>query len=219
VITVGAVDTNDTRHSADDVEASFSSRGLTLDGFAKPDILAPGRRIASSLAPGSTLARQAPEANVVAPGYATITGTSFAAPQVAGAAALLLQKHPAWTPDQVKWVLTRFARPVPGASAGALDLAGADLLEGEPQSANTGLTPLSPVPAHPRAYVPRRKLPMCPRCPVTPDASSWNAPSWNGSSWSASSWNASSWNASSWNASSWNASSWNASSWNGYVWE
>jgi serine protease AprX len=218
-ITVGALDDNGTLGIADDTEATFSSRGITLDGFAKPELLAPGRGIVSRAAPGSRLEGQAPAANLVAPGYVRISGTSFAAPQVAGAAALLLEEHPEWTPDQVKWALTRAARPVSGASAGALDLANAVRLEGEPGSANAGLTPLAPIPARPRGYVPRRKLPACPSCRFAPDASSWNASPWNASSWNASSWNASSWNASSWNASSWNASSWNASSWNAYAWE
>ena len=52
VITVGAVDNNGTAVRSDDVVADFSSRGPTLfDGFVKPDLVAPGRRITSTAAP------------------------------------------------------------------------------------------------------------------------------------------------------------------------
>jgi len=49
----------------------------------------------------STLVTENP-ASVVAPGYIQLSGTSFAAPVVAGAAAQSLSAHPTWTPDQVK---------------------------------------------------------------------------------------------------------------------
>ena len=52
-------------------------------------------------------------------------GTSFAAPQVAGAAALLLQRNPALTPNQVKWLLAGTGRPVTGSNAPGLDIAAA----------------------------------------------------------------------------------------------
>lgn len=47
IITVGASDDRGTTNSADDIVATFSSRGPTIDGFAKPDILAPGVDIIS----------------------------------------------------------------------------------------------------------------------------------------------------------------------------
>ena len=78
------------------VPASFSSRGPTWLGGLKPDIAAPGEGILSPV-PG---------------GYAIWSGTSMASPAVAGAAALLLQRHPAWTPADVKAALALTARPV-----------------------------------------------------------------------------------------------------------
>jgi serine protease AprX len=221
VITVGALDPNGTADPADDVEADFSSRGLTLDRFAKPDVLAPGRRVASILASGSRLASEAPAANVIEPGYATMSGTSLSAPQVAGAAALLLQQNPSLTPNHVKSLLSRTARLLPAGSAPALDLAAATGYDGTLERANQGLRRAkfglrgAPTAAFRRAY-PR---PRCRGCvPTKFDVPEWNASSWNASSWNASSWNAASWVASSWNASSWNVSSWNVSSWNVSSW-
>lgn len=218
-LTVGASDTGQTDSTRDDLVARFTSRGRTVDGFAKPELFAPGRLVASVLAPGTVLARLAPKKNRLARGYAAISGTSFAAPQVAGAAALVFQRHPSWSPDQVKWALLRYARSLRGARAArALDLAFVPRHRGKPGRANEGV-PALVCPPGAKCTGDDGKSTVAARW----SSAAWNASSWTASSWSASSWNAASWNsagfnASSWNASSWNASSWNASSWNASSW-
>ncbi|CAK8721998.1 hypothetical protein GCAAIG_11630 [Candidatus Electronema halotolerans] len=79
-VTVGATDKTDKL-------APFSSRGPVEGFIIKPDLVAPGVSINSSVRNG---------------GYAAFNGTSMAAPHVTGAVALLRQLHPAWTPEQVK---------------------------------------------------------------------------------------------------------------------
>ena len=111
VITVGAVDQGQTSATDDDVIAPWSSYGYTVDGFAKPELSAPGRYLVMPLPMGSTIARALPD-RVVDPGYMWMSGTSFAAPIVSGAAAQLLARHPDWTPDQVKGALMLTARAV-----------------------------------------------------------------------------------------------------------
>lgn len=143
VISVGATDDMGTIATTDDVLATFSSRGLSQDFIFRPDIVAPGRRIVSVLAPGSSWVTTFPD-RIVEPGYIRMSGTSFSAPMVAGAAALLLEKHPNLTPDQVKWALVTGGRRFGGQtdSAKLLDIGAALALLGQNRigSANRGLT-------------------------------------------------------------------------------
>jgi serine protease AprX len=111
VITVGAIDDQGTKSTADDSAADWSSVGRTQDGYAKPDIMAPGAHIVSTLAPGSAFTSLCP-ACVVGGSYIRAGGTSMAAPVVSGVAAVVLQKRPDLTPDQVKAILMGTARPI-----------------------------------------------------------------------------------------------------------
>ncbi|MFD9946342.1 S8 family serine peptidase [Nonomuraea sp. NPDC059023] len=109
-LTVGAVDKSDRM-------AGFSSRGpRTGDHAIKPDVTAPGVDITAAAARGTA---DGP--------YVAYSGTSMAAPHVAGAAAILAQRHPDWTGEQLKAALIGSAAPQPGAThfdqgAGRVDL-------------------------------------------------------------------------------------------------
>ncbi|XP_030952483.1 subtilisin-like protease SBT2.6 [Quercus lobata] len=87
--------------------ALFSARGPNIKDFnfqdadlLKPDILAPGSLIWAAWSPNGT-----DEANYVGEGFAMISGTSMAAPHIAGIAALVKQKHPHWSPAAIKSTL------------------------------------------------------------------------------------------------------------------
>jgi serine protease AprX len=119
VITVGALDDKGTMLRLDDSLAPWSSRGLTQDGVRKPEVLAPGVGLVSTLAPNSDFARQCP-ACIVDGRYFRAGGTSMATGVVSGAAALLIEAHPNWTPAQVKGALQATVVDVPGAG-GVID--------------------------------------------------------------------------------------------------
>jgi serine protease AprX len=212
VETVGAFDTMDTTGGKDDTIAPWSSGGTTVDGFAKPEIVVPGRHIASPLPSGTYLDSVAPTANKIVGGYASINGTSFSAPQIAGAAAILFQEHPTWSPDNVKWLLTAKPGPKPkNSTVGSLNLGPVYDFSSTPGRANQGVPALVCAPGN--ACLTGSTVAS------TWDSSSWNSSSWNSSSWNSSSWNSSSWNATAdWDSSSWNSSSWNSSSWNSTSW-
>jgi serine protease AprX len=108
VITVGGVDEHGTANAADDTIAGWSSRGITQDGFQKPDVYAPGAHIVSVLAPHSAFASACP-ACIVDGQYIRTSGTSMAAPMISGLVADVLQAHPFWTPNQVKGAVTNQA--------------------------------------------------------------------------------------------------------------
>jgi serine protease AprX len=138
-ISVGAVDDLDTKNTKDDVLATWSSRGVTQDGFRKPDVLAPGARLVSLLAPNSDFTRECPSC-VVSGQYIRLGGTSMAAAVTSGVVADLLQLHPTWTPDQVKAVLIATARTVSSGAEVAADVALRADSTAYPNP-NAGLTP------------------------------------------------------------------------------
>jgi minor extracellular serine protease Vpr len=83
------------------VPTSFTSSGLTPFGHAlKPDVTAPGAQVLSSTLP-----------EFAGDQFAVLDGTSFSAPHVAGVAALLTQRHPSWTAQQMKSALMSTAGP------------------------------------------------------------------------------------------------------------
>ncbi|KAK8918610.1 Subtilisin-like protease [Platanthera zijinensis] len=94
-------------HNSAPQVAIFSSRGPDVKDFSfedadvlKPDILAPGSLIWAAWAPNGT-----DEANYEGEGFAMISGTSMAAPHIAGIAALMKQKYPRWSPAAIKSAL------------------------------------------------------------------------------------------------------------------
>ena len=97
VITAGALDDRGTFTRLDDLLAPWSSRGLTQDGVRKPEVLAPGARLVSTLAPNSDFAHLCPTASSTR-SYFRAGGTSMSAAVVSGAAALLLEEHPTGRP-------------------------------------------------------------------------------------------------------------------------
>ena len=190
VITVGAVDDKGTATTADDSLASFSSYGPTLDGFSKPDLVAPGRNIVSAMYSSSTTVLAAGHpANIVTPYYFRMSGTSMAAPMVSGAVALLLQSNPNLNPDQVKYRLKASARPfVQGNGAPYLD-AYAAVHGTTNQTANTGIA--------------ASHLLWTGSTPLTWGSVNWGSVNWGSVNWGSVNWGSVNWGSVNWGSDYW----------------
>lgn len=211
VISVGALDTNGTADPADDVAAPWSAYGFTGDGFAKPELSAPGRWIVAPIPSGSTLATAAPD-RIVEPGYMWMSGTSLSAPVVSGAAALVLALHPEWTPDEVKGALMVSASALPGISdwaggVGEVDAARAVALT-DPPNPNEGLD----------AFVSSGSFDASSWEQAVQSSSEWSSSEWSSSEWSSSEWSSSEWSSSEWSSSEWSSSEWSSTEWSSTDW-
>jgi serine protease AprX len=178
VLTVGAVDEQGSSNTANEVQASWSSQGTTQDGFSKPDVLAPGAHIVSTLAPGSAFASLCPSC-VTGGAYFQASGTSLAAPIVAGIAADLVADHPDWTPSMVKGAIVNTAVPLSGGGS-EVSAPAADAATGDQLVSDQNLTPNSLIDPNTGE--------------IDYSAASWSAGSWStatqplAASWSAASW-------------------------------
>ena len=111
VITVGAFTDNFTPDNwNDDYIPPFSAAGPTLDGFVKPDLVAPGAHMVS-VVPGDSVLHDEYPANRLDGDYFKLAGTSQATAVVSGIAALVISKTPSLTPNQVKMRLMASALP------------------------------------------------------------------------------------------------------------
>jgi serine protease AprX len=222
VITVGAVDLDGTGSAETHFNAPWSAYGYTLDGFSKPDIGAPGRYMVGPVPPSSTLATERAD-SIVAPGYIQLSGTSFAAPVVAGAAAQILARHPEYTPDQVKGALMVTANPVPSAAPGSLGVGemqmGRAALRVSPPNPNLGLDQFVRVaPGDTSPSFDAQSWFNVARANPAWDAVSWSSAAWSGADFNSVSWSDVSWSSVSWATVSWNDVSWGDVSWNDVSW-
>jgi len=203
IITVGAVDQNQSADTSDDTIAPWSAYGYTADGFSKPDISAPGRYMIMPVPMGTTIPTAVPD-RVMAPGYMWMSGTSFAAPVVAGAAAQILARHPDWTPDQVKGALMLTAAPVGGADwqasgVGEVDAATAASLDFTPPNPNENLdTFMSTDPTTGK--------------PVF-DSAAWASSVSTDAAWSSAAWASAAWASAAWASAAWASAAWSSAAW------
>jgi serine protease AprX len=201
VITVGAADINGTKTLEDDTVAPWSAWGYTYDGFAKPEVVAPGRYMVGPVPAASTLATERAD-KVTSPGYMQLSGTSFAAPIVSGTAALVLWAHPDFTPDQVKGAIMATAKLLKSTKTGQAGL-------GELQIDKAALRQIAPNP--------NRGLDRYLATDSVNGGSLFNAVSWNSAAKNDVSWNSVSWNDVSWNDGSEADVSWLDVSWSSNV--
>jgi serine protease AprX len=244
VIAVGAADTQGTDATSDDTLAPFSSVG---NYSRHADLLAPGTSIIGLRDPGSYIDTNYPGGLV--PGDTTGrlfrgSGSSQAAAVTSGAVALLLQKRPTLTPDQVKGLLMTTASLLPKASgyamgAGELNIktaVGAVLpavgLQLWPRSTGTGSLEKSRGTAHVTDpdtgvdLVGEKDIMGKPWSAATWAAKASTGTAWTGGTWNSSVWTGTafgtgttSWTGVSWTGSNWAGISWSSRSWTSAVWD
>jgi serine protease AprX len=197
VVSVGSFNDKGTASALDDVFSSFTGRGPTLDGFAKPDTLAPGEHVASLRAAGVTyLGADGSPIGSPTDLYIHMTGTSASAAFVSGVAALVAAAHGRYTPTKIKGAIVASARPILGSAAGAVDASSA--LVKTPASVNVGLTPS------------RLLLTLL---------TSGHQLKVHGVTWEGVTWDGVTWESVSWESISWETVSWETVTWEGVTWE
>jgi serine protease AprX len=205
VITVGALDVNGTTDPSDDFRTEWSAYGPTADGFSKPDLAAPGRALVMPVPTGAYIPSEKPD-RVVAPGYMWMSGTSFAAPVVAGLAAQILARNPGLTPDQVKGALMATASPLSGQGAttgvGEVDGAAAVAADAVPNP-NENLY----------AFVANGEFDGAAWMAAVTSDSTWSQSNWTEANWTEANWTEANWTSANWTEANWTEANWTAANW------
>jgi subtilisin family serine protease len=189
-------------------QAEFSARGPTLDGFAKPDVLAPAVRVVSVRVAHSWLDEQFP-ARRVGEGFTTMSGTSVSAALTSGVATLVLESHRRYSPTQVKGALVGAARKMEGWSAPVLDAARA--LRVRPARVNANMLPS-------RLFL-AVLVQQLQAGNVTWENVSWENISWENLTWENVSWENLTWEGVTWEGVTWEGVTWEGVTWEGVTWE
>ncbi len=232
VITVGAIDDSGTAAASDDASASWSSQGPTaIDGLAKPDLVAPGRKVVSLRSPGSTLDQELPDRIVagldpLAPAYFRLSGTSMAAPVVAGVVALMLERTPTLTPAEVKRHLTSTATPLaygsPETTGSGLVSAVAAVMDSERGAPAVTVSVSAGFASDVYPYLYGQPLVWRDSAfngGVDSNGVLWSAVDWSNVVWDDITWDNISWDSFNWSAVSWQDMTWESISWEDITWD
>jgi serine protease AprX len=232
VLTVGAIDDQETPGTSDDRVPRFSSRGGPE--LAKPDVVAPGAHMVSLRAVGSTLDGVGTKLDGT---YRRGSGTSMSAAVLSGSVALLREARPTWTPDQVKHAVRTTARPVAlddpyaiGRGLPRLDAATSADLTGAAQP-RTAPAPLGAL-ADSRAGLvvawadcSSESVLGSLRCVLselvgqaTAKGTTFDGNDWTGNDWTEASWYVSQWTGNDWTGNDWTGNDWTGNDWTGNDW-
>jgi serine protease AprX len=225
VVTVGATDDQATPGLGDDTVPDFSARGPTAaDGINKPDVVAPGGHIISLRSPGSTVDTMFP--NYVSTYYRKGSGTSMSAGVVTGSVALLLQAHPTWTPDRVKYALTSTANDAVGTDPNTVGAGEVDVQAATNASAGLANQGIEPGNGTGSLDLSRGTVQVSEDDPLAPALSglttgqlllfsqliyltgSWNPVTWYGGQWQGGQWHGGQWHEYDFSGGQWHGGQW-----------
>ncbi len=237
IIAAGASDSMGTATQADDTVPAFSSVAKYWWGRG-PDFVAPGAHLQGLRVPDSYIDVNHPTARI-GDRYFRGSGTSQAAAITSGAVALILQKYPDITPDQVKALLKGSATYLPAVAnsrkmgSGELQLTTAlsrsvsSTTQNYQPALGTGTLELSRGTDHltrdgvtltGEQDIMGSPFSASSMAQLESQGKSWSGGTWNGKSWSGEAWLGKSWSGVSWSGNSWSGVSWSAASWSGNSW-
>jgi serine protease AprX len=245
IIGVGGYDTMGTIATGDDRLGGYSasSSGCSSAGGSAPlckgpDFIADGSHLQGLRDPGSFVDDGNPTGRL-GTRYFRGSGTSEATAITAGAVALILQRFPQLTPDQVKRFLTTGAKPIAGVDpkdggAGEIDL-GHLLTAPAPPATAQSFTPsdgsgtiegsrgqdhltLNGIVLQGEEDIFGQSVDTTALAAQEAADASWNRGVWNGSTWSGSTWSGNTWSGSTWSGNTWSGNTWSGSTWSGNTW-
>jgi serine protease AprX len=237
IIAVGSSDSMGTATLVDDVVPDFSATAKTGSARA-PDWVAPGAHIQGLRVPNSYVDMHVPDGAILDGRFMRGSGTSESAAITSGAAALVLDKFPQATPDQVKRLIT----------SGAYDMPTQNSRQSGAGELRLGPILSAPLPTYVQTVAPARgggslelargsdhltrdnvvltgerdifgsPFNSVAMAVLEATRSAWSGGVWNGNSWSGNSWSGNSWSGNSWSGNSWSGNSWSGNSWSGNSW-
>ena len=239
IIAVGGADTMGTPTTSDDQVASFSANAASCSSSCRaPDLIAPGTHMQGLRVPGSYIDQNNPN-GALGTQYFRGSGTSEATAFTTGAVALLLQKYPQATPDQVKAMLTSSCDSLSGYNwksqgCGELDMnkllnAQLPYYAAQYNAPSTGIGSLEAargtdhlsmngVVLQGEQDIFGQPFNSAAMAALEAAGSTWSGGTWNGSTWSGSTWSGNTWSGSTWSGSTWSGSTWSGSTWSGNTW-
>ena len=239
ILAIGAVDNKSTLSIVDDVVPSFAQHGSMS---RKVDVVAPGAHVIGLRVPGSMIDTTVTTGKV-GTRFQRGSGTSQATAVVSGMAALLLQRYPTATPDQIKAFLKSHAEPTVSTAtvpAALLPLAetllqwweGAGVASVEAATDGGALPAATAAPAfgtgtgtlegaRGTSHVVSNGVSLTGEQDIlsTPwNGIRWSASAWAGTSWSGGLWNGIRWSGNGWSGARWSTAAWAGNDWSGVRW-
>ena len=234
LLAVGADDPNGTLDPADDTVPDFASHGT---GSRHVDLVAPGVHVLGLRDPNSAVDQAYPSAEV-GTRFFRGSGTSQAAAVTSGAVALLLQRYPSFTPDQVKRQLMNTATAFSTSSTfrgnGLINVRAAEIAPANSSTQSktdygTGTGSLDAARGDARVSdgtsvltgekdIFGRLWQASTWSALASKGTAWNGGTWNGGPWSGNGWTGFSWTTPTWAGVPWTAPTWGGVTWTGHSW-
>ncbi len=237
VVGVAASDTLGTADPKDDVVASYSASSCGGGACKNPDYTVPGSHMQGLRVANSFIDSNHPE-GFLSSRYFRGSGTSEATAIATGAIALVLQKYPNLSPDQVKkffqhWAYNMKGQKVEAQGSGEIQLT--PMLGKVPENFNQKFRDSngrgSIESSRGQDHLTRNNVvlggekdifgsPISTGSLANAEAAgnSWSGGQWNGNSWSGNSWSGNSWSGMTWSGNSWSGMTWSSSVWTGNSW-